>query len=109
MPKEYVTFVSDPKLLLNRREVRLAIRDLTPGPRKYDCRIVRAIITDDRGSSPESDILWIRSLVGTLLPRPLSIRIVAELENTLPVAPYQEGRETAEVLNPLVQNEPLDL
>jgi hypothetical protein len=98
--KEYVTFVSDPKLLLNERGIRIAIRDLTPGPRKYDCRIVQAIVTLAQDASPGSDTLWVRSLVGTLLPKPLSIRIVAELENTLPFAPYQEGTETVKALNP---------
>jgi hypothetical protein len=91
MAKEYLTFVrkfSD----LNEGERELFIKDLTPGPRKYDTKLVRAIIA----RSPESlgvdaDLLWVRSETGVLDPKPWGIKILEELP------PYVSGRPWSDI------------
>lgn len=42
MAKEYDTYVKDKSSLALNSEVELIIRDLAPGPRKYEARIVKA-------------------------------------------------------------------
>ncbi len=90
MNKEYVTFVKDLSELAKGKESILAIRDLTPGPRKYDCRIVKAIVADSPATLPGADVLWIRSWTGILHPEAWAIRIVTELDDTLPGRPHDE-------------------
>ncbi len=88
MKKEYVTFVASPKGLPEGEEIRLTIRDLTPGRQKYDARNVKAIVSSSAEQLPEGDILWLRSPVGVLSPQPWAIKITAELEEFLPGPPY---------------------
>jgi len=90
MKKEFMTFVRDIDQLTEGQEVTLAVRDLTPGPRKYDCKIVRAILTSSPDKLPDGDVLWIRSWTGVAHPEPWAIKIVAELEETLPGRPHDE-------------------
>lgn len=87
MKKEYLTFVRDIKDLIENREVILTIKDLTPGPRKYDARIVKALLSGDPGRLPEGDVLRVRSWTGVLYPQPWTIQIiedVGEIEVGLP-------------------------
>ena len=88
MKKEYVTWLEDPKELPEGTEVELTIRDLTPGPRKYDARNVKAIVSSSPEKLPEGDILWLRSAVGTLLPQPWAIKITGELPEHMPGTPW---------------------
>lgn len=90
MKKEYVTFVKDLSELIENRETVIAIRDLTPGPQKYDCKIVRAIVTSSPEKFPDGDVLWIRSWTGILHPRAWSINILEEIDETLPGRPHDE-------------------
>lgn len=90
MKKEFLTFVSDLSELVEDKEVTIAIRDLSPGPRKYDCKIVKAILTSSPDKLPEGDVLWIRSWTGVLHHEPWTIKIVAELDETLPGHPHDE-------------------
>lgn len=90
MKKKFVTFVRDLSELVEDREATIAIRDLSPGPRKYDCKIVKAILASSPDKLPEGDILWIRSWTGVLHPEPWAIKIVAELDETLPGRPHDE-------------------
>lgn len=99
MSQEYSTFVSDPQRLPEGQEIKLAIRDLTPGPRKYDCRIVRAIVSSSPDKLEGGDVLWLKSLVGIQFPRPWAIRIVEELGDSIPRPPYQELIQVTEALN----------
>lgn len=99
MPREYETFVSKPEILPESGETKLAVKDLTPGPRKYDCRIVKAIVSRDPEKLPGADVLWLRSLVGKLFPNPWAIKIVQELGDSIPWPPYQGGAEVNEILN----------
>jgi hypothetical protein len=99
MPTEYQTFVGTPDILKEGQEIKLAVKDLTPGPRKYDCRIVKAVVARDPEKLPGSDVLWLRSLVGRKFPEPWAIEITEELGDSMPVTPYQLGIEVTKMLN----------
>lgn len=90
MKKEYLTFIPDIKDLIENQEVKLTIKDLTPGPRKYDARIVKAILSSDPGRLPDGDILWVRSWTGVLYPQPWAIKILENLEETEVGLPHGE-------------------
>lgn len=99
MSTEYSTFVSDPQGLPEGQEIKLAIKDLTPGPRKYDCRIVKAIVSSSPDKIEEGDVLWLKSLVGIQFPKPWVIKIVEELGDSIPRPPYQGLIQATEALN----------
>lgn len=90
MKREYVSFIPDIKDLIENQEVTLTIKDLTPGPRKYDARIVKAILASSPTGLPDGDVLWVRSWTGVLYPQPWAIRIVEELEETEAGLPHGE-------------------
>lgn len=79
MKKEYDTFVDSLDELPQGREVAMAIRDLTPGPRKYDSQYVKAIVSSSPQDLPDGDILWIRLQLGTKQPHPWSIKVLETL------------------------------
>lgn len=99
MSKEYATFVSDPRILPEGKEIKLAIKDLTPGPRKYDCRIVKAVVTSSPDKMEGGDVLWLKSLVGFTSPQPWAIKILEELGDSIPRPPYSGLVEVTEALN----------
>jgi hypothetical protein len=99
MSKEYSTFVSDPQRLPEGQEIKLAIKDLTPGPRKYDCRIVKAIVSSTPDKIQGGDVLWLKSLVGITFPKPWAIKIVEEVGDSIPRSPYQGLIQVTEALN----------
>lgn len=99
MSKEYATFVSDPKILPEGKEIKLAIKDLTPGPRKYDCRIVKAIVASSAAKLKDADVLLFRSRVGALLPERWAIKITGELGDSFPYPPYHSVEEVNKILN----------
>ena len=99
MSKEYATFVSDPQGLPQGQEIKLAIKDLTPGPRKYDCRIVKAIVSSSPDKLAGGDVLWLKSLVGITFPKPWGVKIVEELGDSIPRPPYQGLIQVTEALN----------
>jgi hypothetical protein len=88
--REFVTFVKDLNELTEEREVTLAVRDLMPGPHKYDCKIVKAILARSPDKLLNGDVLWIRSWTGVLHSEPWAIKIVQELEEILPGHPHDE-------------------
>jgi len=90
LKREYVAFVKDLDELVENRETEIAIRDLMPGPRKYDCKIVKAIVTSLPEKLPDGDVLWIRSWTGILHPKAWAINILEELDETLPGHPHDE-------------------
>jgi len=90
MKKEFLTFVKGLNELTEGKEIALPISDLTPGPRKYDCKIVKAVIASSPEKLPEGDVLRIRSWTGVLHPNPWAIKILAELDETLPGRPHDE-------------------
>lgn len=85
MSKEYVTFVRQ-FADLKEGETELFIKDLSPGPRKYDTKRVRAVIRRASGGASQGDVLWVRSETGVLDEKPWEIEILEEL------TPYVSGR-----------------
>ncbi len=94
MAKEWETFVrkfSDMK----DGEVELFIKDLTPGPRKYDTKHVRAHITKKKTGS-KADVLWVRSEAGFKNPSPWSMKIIEELPEWVDGKPWEDVLEIIE-------------
>ncbi len=89
MKREYQTFVRQFKDLKEGRQ-ELFIKDLTPGPRKYDTKFVRAEITQSPEKMKTGDILRIRSESGVLLPEPWGIKILEEISESLPGHPWED-------------------
>ena len=77
MKREWVTYVRRIADLDQGKRV-LFIKDLTPGPRKYDTKLVRAELSRNAVKLPDRDTLWIRSETGYLHPEPWSIKILEE-------------------------------
>ncbi len=91
MAKEYLVFVEDMKKeLVEGRELLLTIKDLTPGKRKYENRVVKAIVSSSPDKLPGSDILRVRSWTGVLYPQPWAIKIVEEAGEVLQGIPHGE-------------------
>ncbi len=89
MSKEYLTYVRQYADL--RDGVRnLFIKDLTPGPRKYDTKQVQAMISNSPANLPESDVLWVRSEMGVLDPNPWAIKILEDLPDYVEGRPYTD-------------------
>ena len=91
--KEYLAWTKDLNDLPQGEEIQLTIRDLTPGPRKYVARNVKAVVSSSPEKLPEGDILRFRSPVGVLLPDTWVIKITGELGETLPGIPYSNYSE----------------
>ena len=89
MKKEYQTFVRQFRDLRPGRQ-KLFIKDLTPGPRKYDTRQVLAEISTHPEKMSSGDILRIRSESGSLLPEPWGIIILEELPESVPGQPWED-------------------
>lgn len=89
MKKEYAAFVR--RLAdLGEGEQTLFIKDLTPGPRKYDTKLVRAELSRQPDKIPDGDVLWIRSETGYLHAEPWAIKILKELPPYVPGQPWQD-------------------
>jgi hypothetical protein len=96
MAKEYAVFVEDMQRdLVEGREISLTIKDLTNGPRKYENRVVKAIVCSSSENLPGADILRIRSWTGVLYPHPWFIKIIEELEEVVPGVPHGETLQTS--------------
>lgn len=89
MKHEYLTFVRQFKDL-REGEQKLFIKDLTPGPRKYDTKYVRAEISHDPEKMVDGDILRIRSESGILLSKTWGIKILEELPESIPGKPWED-------------------
>jgi len=85
MTKEWQTFVRKFEDL-REGEAELFIKDLTPGPRKYDTKHVEAKISKSKAAG--SDLLWIRSESGSVAPEPWYINIHKELPAWIPGRPW---------------------
>jgi hypothetical protein len=90
MSKEWVIFVSRMEDLAEDKESVLTIRDLTPGPRKYNAKVVKALVSSKPETIPDADVLWVRSWIGHLHPRPLAIKIMEEVGDYIPGIPHGE-------------------
>ncbi len=91
MAKEYLVFVEDiKKELVEGQEILLTIKDLTPGKRKYENRVVKAIVSSLPDKLPGSDVLRVRSWTGVLYPQTWAIKIIEEIGEVLPGVPHGE-------------------
>jgi len=95
MKREYLTFVRNFKDLKEGKQ-ELFIKDLTPGPRKYDTKHVLAEISSRPQKIPNGQILRIRSESGALLPQPWRIRIIEELPESVLGQPWEDVYEAIE-------------
>jgi len=77
--KEYDAFVDAPESIPEGKEFDIAIRELTPGDRrfKYRTRYVRAVISHNPGK--DENLLWLRYNRGNLHEKPFGIKIIKEL------------------------------
>lgn len=89
MKREYVTFVRRLSDLSEGKET-LFVKDLTPGPRKYDTKLVRAELSRHPEKLPGGDLLWIRSETGHLHSEAWAIKILEELPPHVPGEPWQD-------------------
>jgi hypothetical protein len=76
--------------LADDKESVLTIRDLSPGPRKYNAKVVKARVSSRPESIPGADILWVRSWIGHLHPEPWAIEIIDEVGDYIPGVPHGE-------------------
>jgi hypothetical protein len=88
MKKQYEAFLAEPKSIPEGEPIRFFIRDLTPGPRKYDARFVKAIVSSSPEKLSGSDTLQLRSLGGKIYPKVLSIKIIEDLGECVSGIPY---------------------
>lgn len=88
MAREWQTFVSKVEDM-REGEVRLFIKDLTPGPRKYDTKFVRAMVSKSREPLTDRDVLFVRTESGLKSPEPWSIKILEELPPWVPGRPWE--------------------
>ena len=86
---EYQIFVRRFADLTPGRHI-LFIKDLTPGPRKYDTRLVQAEVSDKPDSQPDWDRLWLRSEAGRKLDKPWAVQVIEELGETVEGGPYDD-------------------
>ena len=97
MAQEWQTFVrkyEDMKEGL----VRIFIKDLTPGPARYDTRQVRATVSRSKEALPGAEILWVRGESGLRSPEPYYIKIHEVLDPWVPGKPWQNVFEAIERL-----------
>ncbi len=78
---EYDAFFNDLDEVPQDEEIRIVVRDLTPGRRKYRCQVVRARVSREPTRYPER--LWPRLGRGQWVGEPWSIRILEEI-NPIP-------------------------
>ncbi len=93
---EYECFVKRLEDVKENRQLILTLRDLSAGPRKYDARIVRALVSRAPDALAHWDQLWVRSAVGVKDPQPWGVKVVEELGDSLPGRPYTDIFEAAE-------------
>ena len=89
MAKEWQTFVRKFEDM-KEGELKLFIKDLTPGPRKYDTKYVKALVKKSKKDLPDSELLLIRSESGNTAPEPWYIRILEELPPWVPGKPWED-------------------
>ncbi len=87
------TFLRRPGDLREGVEMPLALRDLTPGKKKYQMRHVVAVVSRKADELASMDRLRIRTVVGVLLPDTWGVRIIRDLPVELPGRPYHDFYE----------------
>jgi hypothetical protein len=98
MGKEWQTFVRKFDDMKDG-ELDLFIKDLTPGPTKYNTRHVRAKVAKSTDAQSDGDLLWIRSESGMTALEPCSIKILEELPEWVPGRPWENVLDIMEKIN----------
>lgn len=98
MKKAYLTFIRDIKDLDEGQEIELTVRDLTPGPRKYDAKIVKAVVSSTPSNLPGADTLTVCSWLGVPYPQPWVIKILEEVSETLAGVPHEDFIEARKAI-----------
>ncbi len=75
---EYDAFFNDLDEVPQDEELRLVVRDLTPGRRKYRCQVVRAKVSRSPTRYPAR--LWPRLGRGQWVGEPWSIQVLEEID-----------------------------
>lgn len=88
--RSWETFVRRPGDLREGVELPLALRDLNPGRKKYSVRHVVTTVSRNPEEMRHMDTLFVRTVVGVLLPEAWGIAILRELPIELPGRPYQD-------------------
>jgi hypothetical protein len=95
MEREWQTFVRKFEDL-HEGEVELFIKDLTPGPRKYDTKQVRAAVSKAKESLSNGEVLRIRSESGVTGLELWYIKILEELPEWVPGKPWENVLDITE-------------
>lgn len=90
MGREWIIFVSRMEDIVDGAENVLTVRDLSPGPKKYNAKVVKALVSSHPETVPDGEVLWIRSWIGRLHLRPWRIRIIEDVGDFLPGIPHGE-------------------
>jgi len=98
MVKEWQTFVRKFEDL-KEGKIKLFIKNLTPGPRKYDTKFVDAMVARSKEALPDGDHLYLRSESGIRVPEPLYIKILEER------TPWVSGKPWEDVFNAIEKTE----
>ena len=88
MAKEWQTFVRKFEDM-SEGDVEIFIKDLSPGPRKYDTKHVRATVARSKKDLPDGDTLWIRGESGLKYAEPWAIKVKEELSEWVPGRPWE--------------------
>lgn len=92
MSQNYEVFVEDlERDLPCDTELVLTLKDLTSGPKKYDNRIFKAVVTDDPEGSLEWSRLEVRSWTGVLYEESRWVRLLEEMGELMPGRPHGES------------------
>jgi hypothetical protein len=94
MGNEWQTFVRKYEDM-KEGQIRIFIKDLTPGPRKYDTKFVKATVSKE--SLPDGDVLWIRGESGLRAAEPWHIKIKEELPPWVSGKPYENVLDVIEI------------
>lgn len=90
MGREWVIFVTSIDDMIEGREGVFTIRDLTPGQKKYNAKVVRAKVSGKPGTLAGADVLWVRSWNGNLYSEPWAIKIIEEAGDYVAGIPHGE-------------------
>jgi len=89
MAKTWQTFVRKFEDM-KEGEFKLFIKDLTPGPKKYDTKYVKASVKKSMKALPDSDPLLVRSESGDTALETWYIKILEELPPWVPGRPWED-------------------
>ena len=98
--KEWETFVRRPLELEEGREIPLVVRDLSPGKKKYCMRHVVGNLSRKPEQMSRMDRLYVRTVVGVLLPEPWGINIIRELPIEVSGEPYRDFYQALKAVSP---------